>query len=376
MNQRTFGPFVVLTGGLAYAFFVGLSIDELRQLWVTGASGHLPRALAFLIAFLLLGAATTAFWSGFQAEGRTAHELAARAEADRETVERLAERRRAVLAMMRPGGMHMVFQPITAIDTGQVHGYEALARFPVDGPDFWFPEAGEVGLLKELELHAIALGLEGLARTRPEQYISVNLSAQTLLDPALLDLIGFDAGPRVIIELTEHTPVEVYADVVAVLTVLRFRGVRLAIDDFGTGYGSLNHVVLLSADLVKIDRSLVSGIADDPTLISLVAAMVAFTRAMGIALLAEGVETSSEATCLRGLGVGLAQGWLFGRPGELHSTPRHVTPGELRTGPVGLQSGLSRSALGPRAPWASLVNPAGGVRSSTIWQVPRPSPPQ
>ena len=334
MNQRTFGPFVVLAGGLAYAFFIGLSIDELRQLWATGGSGHPLRALAFVIAFLLLGAASIAFWSGFRAEGRTTHELAMRADAERESVDRLEERRRAVLALMAPGGMHMVFQPITAIDTGQVHGYEALARFPVHGPDFWFPEAGRVGLLKELELHAISLGLAGLARTRPDQYISVNLSAQTLLDPALLDLIGFDAGPRVIIELTEHTPVEVYSEVVAALTVLRFRGVRLAIDDFGTGYGSLNHVVLLSADLVKIDRSLVSGIADDPILASLVAAIVAFTQAMGISLLAEGVETSSEATCLRDLGVGLAQGWLFGRPDALHATPRHASSGELSTRPV------------------------------------------
>lgn len=264
MKQRTFGPFVVLTGGLAYAFFIGLSLDELRQLWSSGGDGHALRVLVYLSAFLLFGAASTAFWSGFRAEGRTAHELATRADAERQTVDQLEGRRQAVLAVMAPGGMHMVFQPITAFDTGRIHGYEALARFPDHGPDFWFPEAGQVGLLKELELHAISLGLEGLAHIRPDQYISVNLSAQTLLDPALLDLIGFDAGPRFLIELTEHTPVEVYAEVVAALTELRFRGVRLAIDDFGTGYGSLNHVVLLSADLVKIDRSLVSGIADDP----------------------------------------------------------------------------------------------------------------
>jgi EAL domain-containing protein (putative c-di-GMP-specific phosphodiesterase class I) len=245
----------------------------------------------------------------------------------------------------------------------------------VAGPDFWFPEAGRVGLLKELELHAISLGLAGLARTRPDQYISVNLSAQTLLDPALLDLIGFDAGPRVIIELTEHTPVEVYAEVVAALTVLRFRGVRLAIDDFGTGYGSLNHVVMLSADLVKIDRSLVTGIADDPILTSLVAAMVAFTRAMGISLLAEGVETSMEATCLRNLGVGLAQGWLFGRPEVLHATPRHASSGELLASPVDRDPAAPRLALGAGAPWKSLATPTSGARMSTIWQVPRQSPP-
>ncbi|WP_407341612.1 EAL domain-containing protein [Pengzhenrongella phosphoraccumulans] len=375
MNQRTFGPFVVLTGGLAFALFIGLSLDELRQLWSSGASGHLFRAVGYFGAFLLLGAASAAFWSGFRAEGRTAHELAVRAEAEREVVDRLAERRDAVRALMVPGGMHMVFQPITSFDTGQVHGYEALARFPVHGPDFWFPEAGHVGLLKELELHAIALGLEGLDHTRSDQYISVNLSAQTLLDPALLDLIGFDAGPRVVIELTEHTPVEVYADVVAALTVLRFRGVRLAIDDFGTGYGSLNHVVLLSADLVKIDRSLVSGIADDPILTSLVAAMVAFTAAMGISLLAEGVETSSEATCLRNLGVELAQGWLFGRPGDLRSIPRHASAGELSTAPRGRGPGPLPSFLSVNPPWKSLASPAGGVRSSTIWEVPRQSPP-
>lgn len=325
MTRRTFSTYVVATGGLAYALFIALSVTELAQFVTAGVGDDLWRALAYALAFGFLVASSIGFWSGRHAEKQTAHELGVRTSAERETQTRHDERRRAVAAMLEPGGMHMVFQPIVAIATGQVHGYEALARFPELGPDHWFAEASQVGLLTELELHAIGLGLaEGLASATPDQYISVNVSAETLLNPALLELVerlGPGAGPRVIIELTEHTPVVEYDDVIAVLAMLRARGVRLAIDDLGTGYGSLTHVVRLSADLVKIDRSLISGIADDTTLRSLVAAMVAFTATMRISLLAEGVETEDEATCLRGLGVGLAQGWFFGRPGALPAVP-------------------------------------------------------
>jgi EAL domain-containing protein (putative c-di-GMP-specific phosphodiesterase class I) len=327
MNRHTFGPFVVVSGGLAYAVFIGLATDELKQLSAVGPSGTPGRATAFLLAFALLAAASAAFWSGLRAERRTVSELKVRTDAERESIDQSEGRRRAVLELMEPGGMHMVFQPITTIASGHVQGFEALARFPIHDPDHWFPEADRVGLLKELELHAVALGLAGgLAGARADQYVSVNLSAETLLDPAVLALIGPDIGPRVIIELTEHTPVEGYTDVVAVLAVLRGRGVRLAIDDFGTGYSSLNHVVQLSADLVKIDRSLISGIAGDPALSHLVTAIVAFTSSMGIPLLAEGVETDAEATCLQGLGVELAQGWFYGRPGDL---PACAAPTEL-----------------------------------------------
>jgi EAL domain-containing protein (putative c-di-GMP-specific phosphodiesterase class I) len=121
----------------------------------------------------------------------------------------------------------------------------------------------------------------------------------------------------VVIELTEHVPVEDYGPVVDAFARLRVRGVRLAVDDTGAGFAGFRHILALAPDIIKLDSSLVRGIELDPARRALTAALVAFAADTGVDLLAEGVETFDELDTLTALGVRWAQGYLLGRPKPL-----------------------------------------------------------
>lgn len=144
----------------------------------------------------------------------------------------------------------------------------------------------------------------------------MNISRDTLLQPACAQLLDRLPLNRVLLELSEHDPVGDYAALDAVLRPLRAQGLRLAIDDVGAGFSSLRHIVVTSPDVIEIDRSIVSGLDADPVLTTLVRSLVDFGRSIGARVVAEGVETAGEAAALRALGVDYGQGWYHGRPGS------------------------------------------------------------
>ncbi|MCZ2813064.1 EAL domain-containing protein [Modestobacter sp. VKM Ac-2979] len=229
------------------------------------------------------------------------------------------ERRGELLGRLVPvvstGGPVVVLQPIVDLATGLRVGYEALSRFPAawgKAPDVCFEEAHSVGLGHELELLALRRAADHLAVV--EGYVAMNISPATLVQPefaALMETLPLD---RVLLELSEHDQVADYAALAAVLSPLRARGMRLAIDDVGAGFSSLRHIVITAPDVIKLDRSIVSGVDVDPVLTRLVSSLVEFGHGCGASVVAEGVETAAEASALRGLGVDLGQGWHFGRP--------------------------------------------------------------
>ena len=229
------------------------------------------------------------------------------------------ERRGELLSRLVPvlsaGGPVVVLQPIVDLATGLRVGYEALSRFPAawgKAPDVCFEEAHSVGLGHELELLALRRAADHLAVV--EGYVAMNISPATLVQPefaALMETLPLD---RVLLELSEHDKVADYAALAAVLSPLRSRGMRLAIDDVGAGFSSLRHIVITAPDVIKLDRSIVSGVDVDPVLTRLVSSLVEFGHGCGARVVAEGVETAAEASALRGLGVDLGQGWHFGRP--------------------------------------------------------------
>jgi EAL domain-containing protein (putative c-di-GMP-specific phosphodiesterase class I) len=118
---------------------------------------------------------------------------------------------------------------------------------------------------------------------------------------------------RIVLELSEHDPVDDYDALKAVLAPLRVRGMRLAIDDVGAGFSSLRHIVVTTPEVIKLDRSIVTGIADDPVLGVVTRSLVDRAHATGAQVVAEGVETAADADALAALGVDLGQGWHFGR---------------------------------------------------------------
>jgi len=208
-------------------------------------------------------------------------------------------------------------QPVVDTRTGAVWGLEALARFPghpQPGPAAWFEAALRAGWGPALETVALCGALDVLDRLPADLAMTVNLSASALLRPDVATLL-LDASPgRLVVEITEHEPVQDYPELVGVLAVLRAAGVRLAIDDFGAGHSSLRHVLQLAPDVVKLDLSITHDVHVDAHRQALVEAMVAFCARIGALVIAEGVEEAGELATLIDLGVELAQGWYLARP--------------------------------------------------------------
>ncbi|MHB1491059.1 MAG: EAL domain-containing protein [Cellulomonas sp.] len=191
-----------------------------------------------------------------------------------------------------------------------------MSRFPAawgKAPDVVFAEAHSVGLGDRLELLALERALDHVAAVTG--YVAMNVSPQTLMTSECAALLRGLPADRVLLELSEHDPVEDYDAMGAVLAGPRAAGMRLAIDDVGAGFSSLRHIVLCSPDVLKLDRSIVDGISTDRVLPTLVAALVEFAHGNGRLVVAEGVETEGDAEVLRGLHVDYGQGWHFGRPG-------------------------------------------------------------
>jgi EAL domain-containing protein (putative c-di-GMP-specific phosphodiesterase class I) len=122
------------------------------------------------------------------------------------------------------------------------------------------------------------------------------------------------ASTRLRLEVTESTVIADIETARATLQALKERGVRLALDDFGTGYSSLNYLRLLPVDTLKIDRAFVSVLPEDRGTVAITAAVVALSRALGMVITAEGVETAEQLACLRSLHCDRGQGYLFAPP--------------------------------------------------------------
>ncbi len=209
----------------------------------------------------------------------------------------------------------IALQPITRLNDGVVLGYEALARFtatrhPVP---FWLNVARRFGLTVELDLALISAALELIGRLPPSAYLALNVSPVTILDPRLAGLLAPVAG-RIVLELTEHTPVTDYADLRAALAPLRALGLRLAIDDMGAGFANFRHVLELSPDIIKIDNAFIHDLPNMHSNQVLVVSLVSLARGLGATLVAEGIETDAERALLMSLSVENGQGYLLGRP--------------------------------------------------------------
>lgn len=237
-----------------------------------------------------------------------------------------ADERELLSDLLDAGGPTMVVQPIVDLDSGDVWCYEALARFPARdgwGPPDWFSAAHRVGLGTALESAAVHNALALLPRLPEEVCLSVNASACALLGSAsIVAMLTGDVARRLVVEVTEHERIADLQQVNAVLTRARAAGVRVAVDDAGSGFAGLEHILNLAPEVLKLDRTLVDGIASDPARQAMCEAMIGFCRRTGAVLVAEGLETAEDLEMLRRLGVTHAQGYLLGRPGPLPEDPR------------------------------------------------------
>ena len=217
-----------------------------------------------------------------------------------------------------------------ALTTGRLAGLEALVRWrhPQRGllaPAAFIPLAEESGLIRPIGQWVLE---EACRQTRSwrEQMpdvafsTSVNLSACQLRQPTLLADVAralreSGVDPCCIeLEMTESVAMEDAETTITMLQQLKALGVHLAIDDFGTGYSSLGYLQRFPVDVLKIDRAFVAGLRGDNADASIVHAVVSLGHALGLMVVAEGVETAEEVHQLQALGCDLAQGYYFARP--------------------------------------------------------------
>jgi EAL domain-containing protein (putative c-di-GMP-specific phosphodiesterase class I)/DNA-binding NarL/FixJ family response regulator len=237
------------------------------------------------------------------------------------------------------GLLTTVLQPICELDTRAPAGFEALSRFavePVQAPDVWFGEAEEVGLLLELDLAAVRSALRTLPALAPAAFLALNVSPSTVTAPAFLDaVLGCHDASRVVIEITEHAPIERYETVGCALARLRADGVRVAIDDAGAGFASLRHILRLEPDFIKLDGELTRNVAVDRSQRALASALISFARETGATIIAEGLETDEQIAVLRDLGVSVGQGYRLGRPAPPAAAAASASGSAARTAPRG-----------------------------------------
>lgn len=232
------------------------------------------------------------------------------------------EVRQRVESALEERSINPVYQPVVDITSMATVGYEGLSRFPdADhrGPDRWFADAFDVGLGVELEWLAASLQLRVLDALDSDEFLAINLSPAAILHFGQQQLCELADCARVVIELTEHVPVEDYGAVHRALKVMQEHGTRLAVDDVGAGYAGFRHLLDLAPDIIKLDISLVHGIDHSDRQRSLALALTAFAHDVGAIVIAEGVERREELEVLRELEVGWGQGYFLGRPRPFHS---------------------------------------------------------
>ncbi|MGD9703773.1 MAG: putative bifunctional diguanylate cyclase/phosphodiesterase [Acidimicrobiia bacterium] len=225
----------------------------------------------------------------------------------------------------------LYYQPIVDLMTGEVTGFEALMRWHMaDGrvvsPAEFIPIAEETGLIVPIGAWALLEALMQLQTwiedgvCRPDSSMSVNLSPRQLRDPNLLSAVSEALlrstipASQLWLEVTEGVMISEPEQALTTMRRIRALGARLAIDDFGTGYSSLSMMRRFPLQRIKIDRAFVSGVADDDSARSLVHTIVAMADALGLDVVAEGVESMAQLRVLTSLGCRQAQGFLMSPP--------------------------------------------------------------
>jgi diguanylate cyclase (GGDEF)-like protein/PAS domain S-box-containing protein len=256
---------------------------------------------------------------------------------------RRRELQEALAEAVAASAFTLAYQPIIALDTGELAGFEALVRWPhaqwgMMQPDQFITLAEETGHIIPLGAWVLGRATADLARWRDEAgaeaappraeqpvkrrdlYVSVNVSARQFADPGFADNVrrvlassGLESS-ALTLELTETALLRWDDRLHSDLAELKAIGVKLAIDDFGTGYSSLSYLRELPIDMVKMDKSFVDGIADSEQRLALAEGIVQLARTLRLEVVAEGIETEVQRDLLTSMGCHYGQGYLLAMP--------------------------------------------------------------
>lgn len=232
---------------------------------------------------------------------------------------------RGLRAAIPRGEIVPYFEPQVDLATGNLHGFEVLARWnhPMRGlvsPEAFIPIAEETGMIADLSLSVMRQAFTAARDWSGDLGVSINISPWQLRDPWLAQKIikvltetGFPAA-RCEIEITESALFDNLPLAQSIVASLKNQGCRLALDDFGTGYSSLAHLRALPFDRIKIDKSFVTSINESSDSAAIVNAICRLGESLNLPVTAEGVEDAAIEERLKALGCSKGQGWHYGRP--------------------------------------------------------------
>ena len=260
-----------------------------------------------------------------------------------DTVRRAVERRfhleRSLRSALDREDVTIHLQPVVALATDQVSGFEALARWDHAEPADFIPVAEEAGLIGVLGHQALHAALAGIARIQAlgprseEMRIGVNVSGHQLLDPSFAvgvseALAQHGVSPEhLVLELTETVLLDPGEEIDAVLRWLRDQGIQLALDDFGSGFSSLGYLRRYPIDILKLDNTYTQGLLVDRGTRIIAEGIVTMANRLGLRVAAEGVETPEQLEVVRSLGFEWAQGHLLGKPAAVDEVITNLAPG-------------------------------------------------
>jgi diguanylate cyclase (GGDEF)-like protein len=242
------------------------------------------------------------------------------------------------------------YQPLIDLKTGQVSGFEALARWTHAergeiSPSEFIPVAEESGLILSLGRWAMDKAAHTLASWDKDAgellplHVGVNLSAIQVARDDIAEVVSSAlrssglTGHRLTLELTESSIVQDPVRATRVFEALKSLDATVAMDDFGTGYSSLAYLQRLPIDVLKIDRSFVTGMMRDPDSVAIVRAVLSLAEALGMSTTAEGIETVELATTLAALGCANGQGFYYAKPLEAGAAYQYLQTRRARTVP-------------------------------------------
>ena len=243
-------------------------------------------------------------------------------EADMYAAERDGDLRAKIEALLAGDGLSFFYQPVYDLNRARVAGFEALARFtvaPPRAPDVWFADAARVELDGALQEKLIRNAVASFERLPGHVYVGFNVSPNILLRLDLATAFADMPLERVVLELNEHLTIRQYDEITRVLGPLREQGLRISVDDAGGGVQSFRHILQLKPDIIKLHMSLVRNIHQDPARRAMASALIHFGKEHRCDVVAEGIETASELSTLKAMGVVKMQGYLLGRPAELET---------------------------------------------------------
>ena len=246
---------------------------------------------------------------------RTIDEALADATSEQEQVVRMRARKlRSILTGRR---ISTVYQPIVDLRSERAIGFEALSRGPAgefESPDVLFRIAYEADLVLKLDAVCREQAVRSMGKMRPDQLLFINMEPGSIFHPKLMESMPTRRMSQVVLEITEHAAIADFQTFRQAARMVKQSGFKLAIDDVGSAYSGLRIISMIEPDYIKLDMELTREAAHNRVKMELLKAIAGFCNDAKIPMIVEGIETREELDTVIGLGVGLVQGYLLGRP--------------------------------------------------------------